>query len=964
MTGTPHNEISGGVFFSTVIQGRDVTVRLPPRVPLALSGLPSASAAFTGRADDLRAVLDTLAPRPPADAAAHPGGAAAHPGGSALRMGETAVPGMAAQAGGSPLRAEGAAQAGGATHRTGGVAVPDGAIPQPGGTARTDEPPRTVGSGSASTVVVTAVGGMGGVGKTELALQAAHTALRMGWFPGGALFADLFGYDSARRLDPDQVLDGWLRAMGVPGEHIPPTLQDRTRLYASVLAAYAREGRRMLVVVDNVSSHEQVRPLLPADGVTAAIVTSRHTLGMLGARLLDLDVLDPAEAVTLLERTLRVASPGDRRITDNPEAAAALAELCGGLPLALRIIAALLAVDPTCPPAAIVARLSSADSRLDEMEYDAGVVVGGTPPSPHQFAVSAALDLSHRHLNLEQARLFRLLPLNPGPEISTEATAVLAGIGDVPARRLLEGLAQAHLIERGSSYGRWRMHDLVRLFADRHGRADADADDRASALATLLQYYVSGAVAASGRLEHAFDDPMTDAFADRDHALAWLDVEYPNLAATVAVAGDDRHVVAWLLPVALAGFLKWRRRFNDWVALTRHALRAADLLGSEHAKGMALNNLGNALRFLRRFDEAITACREAGHLLRASGDLKGEAAALSNLGDALCQTRRFDEAVVAHRQSIRICREVGDRHGEAAALNSLGDDLQELRRLDEAVAVHRQAVDLYRETGDRHQEGVALNSLGNALMRSRHLEEAVVVYRQAARIFTETGDRHSEGMALSNLGSVLREVGSLTEAIAAHRQAMGVFEETGDRHSEAATLNNLGDSLRQAGALAEAVDAHRRAADLYRETNDSHGEAKALSNLGTTLATAGQLDQAATAHRRAADLHREAGDPHGEAGALTNLGNALLQVMRSEDAVVACRRAADVYRETGDRHGEAKALGNLGIALGQTGRFDEAITAGRHAAAIFHETGDRQGESIVTNILRRLEEAQRTANTP
>ncbi|MEV7007919.1 tetratricopeptide repeat protein [Streptosporangium sp. NPDC051022] len=964
MTRSSHNEINGGLFFSAVIQGRNITLQLPPQVIPALHAPPAPSPAFTGRADDLRVVLDTLAPRPPAEGGLVPPTEGTAPiGGTALVDGMAPVSGMA-PAGGAPP--------------TGG------AVPAPA-------------------VVVTAVGGMGGVGKTELALQAAHTALRMGWFPGGVLFADLFGYDTARRRDPGQILDGWLRDMGVPNEHIPSTPQDRARLYTSVLAVYAQKGRRILVVIDNASSHEQVRPLLPSDGVTAAIVTSRHTLGMLSARLLDLDVLAPADAVTLLERTLQVSRLGDRRITDHPETALTLARLCGGLPLALRIVAALLAVDPTCSPAEIVARLSGADSRLEQMEYDTDLPVDAAADPPYRFAVSATLDLSYQHLVPEQARLFRLLPLNPGPEISTDAAAILAGLEHAAARRLLEGLARAHLIERGSAYGRWRMHDLVRLFADRYGRAHAGPDERVSALTTLLEYYLSGAIAANGHLDDTFDDPVTDAFPGRDEALAWLDVEYPNLAAAVPfAAGNGHHLIAWALPMVLAKFFGWRRLLNDRVTLTGHALHAARHLGNRHGEGTALSHLGIALRQLRRFDEAISTCRQAVRILRETGDRNGEGQALSNLGDALWEARHFDEAITTHRQSVEIHRETNDRHGEASALNSLGDVLQEVRRFDEAITAHRQAAHLYRETGDRHGEAGALNSLGNALGRTGHPGEAITAYRQAARVFYETGDRHSEGAALNNLGGALRVVGALDEAVTAHRHALRVFEETHDRHSEGVATNNLGSILREVGALDEAVTAHRQAIDIYHETGDRHGEAQALINLGIALSQARRFDEAVTTHRQAIDIYHETGDRHGEAqalnnlgialgqvkrfdqaiathrqaatfyhetgdrygeaGALTNLGNALLQVMRSAEAVAACRQATDAYRETGDRHGEAKALGNLGIALGQAGRFDEAIAAVRGAAVIFRETGDRHSESIATNILGRILEAQRSTD--
>jgi hypothetical protein len=267
--GNTSNEIGGGIFFSAVVQGRDITVHLAPEVFPALTGLPACSPGFTGRDGDLDALLSALAPPPSIG---------------------------------------------------------------------------SLTSAARSSAVV--VNGLAGIGKTELASQAVRIALGRGWFPGGVLFVEMFGYDERRRLTTGQALEGFLRALGIAGEHIPAHDQDRARLYASALAAYAGSGRRVLVVVDNVSTHEQVASLLPADGINAAIVTSRDRLCTLKARQLSLDVLALDAAVDMLDRVLRVTRPDDTRACDYPEDAAQIVDLCGGLPLALQITGALLADDP------------------------------------------------------------------------------------------------------------------------------------------------------------------------------------------------------------------------------------------------------------------------------------------------------------------------------------------------------------------------------------------------------------------------------------------------------------------------------------------------------------------------------------------------------------------------------------------------------------------------------------------
>jgi hypothetical protein len=279
------NEISGGIFFSAVIQGQQITVQLPPEVPSARFGPPTGSPGFVGREDDLAGLMRLL--EPDADATAP--------------------------------------------------------------------------------AVVTGVGGLAGVGKTELVIQAADAAVSRGWFPGGVLFVDLYGYDRERRVDPAKALDGFLRALGIPAEHIPPETQDRTRLYTSVLAELAGNGRRVLVIADNAASAEQVRPLMQVGRHNCVIVTSRHTLSTVDAHLIDLDVLSPAAAVELLNQALTRARATDSRVRDQSAAAAGLARLCGFLPLSLRIIAAPLVENPRRPLAGLLSDLADEHTRLDEL---------------------------------------------------------------------------------------------------------------------------------------------------------------------------------------------------------------------------------------------------------------------------------------------------------------------------------------------------------------------------------------------------------------------------------------------------------------------------------------------------------------------------------------------------------------------------------------------------------------------
>ncbi len=464
----------------------------------------------------------------------------------------------------------------------------------------------------------------------------------------------------------------------------------------------------MLVVVDNASAEAQVRPLLPGAGPHRVLVTSRHTLAGLGARLLDVGVLDDRAAARLLAHVLRAAWPGDERITSDPHAARRLAAVCGGLPLALRITAALLAADPALTAAELAGQLSDEISRLPALRYDDGSATGA--PS-----VAAAFDLSYRHLDETAARLFRLLPINPGPDISAAAAGALAGAPDGQTRTVLGRLARAHLVESGGP-GRWKMHDLLRLFAGQLDDADTDVaagtSEGEQARDRLLAYYLEGATAGDAHLRALPGTPVPGKFVGREQALAWLDAERPSLVTAVTMAArTSRDQVALDLPLRLSKYLSWRRRFDDWLTVLVISRDTARRLGDRHGEGMALNNLGVALRCARRFDEAIAAHRDAAAIFRETGDRRGEGTALNNLGLALRYARRFDEAIAAHRDAAAIFSETGDRRGEGMALGNLGTALMEVRRFDEAIAAQQDVAAIFRETGDRHSEGTVLNNL-------------------------------------------------------------------------------------------------------------------------------------------------------------------------------------------------------------------------------------------------------------
>ena len=415
----------------------------------------------------------------------------------------------------------------------------------------------------------------------------------------------------------------------------------------------------------------------------------------------------------MLDEILQTARPDDDRVSADPAAAGELAGICGGLPLALRIAGALLAADPVLTAADLAGELGGEVGRLEALAYDDG---GGTSAP----SVAAAFELSYRQLDAAAGLLFRLLPVNPGPDVSTAAAAALAGWPSGQARRVIGRLARAHLVEPAGGAGRWRMHDLLGLYARELSDAKAGADEREQARDRLLDYYLTTTRAADDHLRALPGREVPAGFAGRDDALAWFDAERPNLVAAVVLAGGaGRDQVAVALPLDLSEYLSWRRRFDDWIAVLQISRDAAHRQGSRVGEGMALNNLGAALAGVRRFEEAVTAHQDAAAIYREAGDRHREGMALNNLGLALRQVRRFEEAITAYREDLAICRETGDRHGEGITLSNLGVALVEVGRFEEAITAHQDAAAIYRETGDGYREGIALNNIEAARAAQR-----------------------------------------------------------------------------------------------------------------------------------------------------------------------------------------------------------------------------------------------------
>ncbi|MDX3866433.1 tetratricopeptide repeat protein [Streptomyces europaeiscabiei] len=658
-----------------------------------------------------------------------------------------------------------------------------------------------------ASTVASVVTGMGGIGKTALALHAAHRASERGWFPSGVLFADLHGYSPAAG-GAGAVVDRFLHVLGVNTGELPATSEERLDTWRVLLNDLARRGRPLLVVLDNVRTTDQINDLLPA-APHRALVTSRHTLSTLSAHRFDLAPLSPEEAVDLLDQALRAGGAADGRVTTQRAEALRLGELCGRLPLALRIIAALLRDDPERSLADQARDLEDARTRLDAMQYD-------------DLAVRASLDLSYQHLTEEQARALRLLATAPGADIATASAAVLLDRSAADGRRLLAELARAHLLSSTSE--RWSMHDLIRLYADNRSTSDEHHIERVEGIERLYSHYLASAQDASGHLDTRQLPQPPSVFADRDAALDWLEGERTNLVATVASAHAlSVDAVAVGLAFALAAFFEGHRyvdqhrHFADWSTVTSIALAILQAVGDRHNEAKLMTNLGVAQRELRQFDVSITLLRTAIDTFAESGDRSAQAKALDMLGAALRETGQFDECIRCHTEAVTVFREIRDHHGEARALTNLGAVLREARQPGTALLYLRKAVGLMRTMGDRR----------------------------------------GEATALTNLGAVLCGEGQPEEAIARHEEALAAFREVRDPYGEALALHNHGDGLQQVGRFTEAIDDHARAAAFFAGVGDSHHQAMALSSLAAAYSGAEHDDEAADVSHQAVKIRRQ-----------------------------------------------------------------------------------------------------------
>jgi tetratricopeptide (TPR) repeat protein len=617
-------------------------------------------------------------------------------------------------------------------------------------------------------VVISAISGTAGVGKTALAV---HWAQRYaGRFPDGQLFVNLRGFGPAgAAVTPEAALRQFFDGLGVAAERIPADRDAQAALYRSLLA-----GKRMLIVVDNAREADQVRPLIPGGPGCLVLVTSRNQLTGLaaghGARLLPLDVLTDAEAGELLGNRL-----GPARAEAEPAAVAELARLCARLPLALSVAAAHAAARPGLSLATLAAELRGARARLDRL---------GTADAATD--VRTVFSWSYRQLSTRAGRLFRMLGVHPGPDIGGPAAASLAAVPAGQAGQALSELTGAHLIAEHVP-GRYAFHDLLRAYAAEQARTIDDHAFRRAALHRVLDHYLHAGLAAS-RLLNPYRDQITlgqsqpqacpEEITTLDQAVDWFLAEWRVLLAAQALAADEGFSGhAWQLFWVVATFLQRNGYLTEMLAAGHTALSAALTAGDLAGQAVVHRHLGHAHTVLGDHAEADRHLKAAVSLHRRLGNEMAEARVHLALA-SLCNAQdRYREALHHGEQGLRLYRALGYRPGEAIALNEVGWALALDGRYPEALDHCAQA---HAMRGELHEDTVgqanSLDSLGYIHSRLGHHAEAISCYRQALELLAGTQTVTLRAEMLAHLGDAHQAAGDAGAARRAWHQALAVLD--------------------------------------------------------------------------------------------------------------------------------------------------------------------------------------------
>lgn len=704
-----------------------------------------------------------------------------------------------------------------------------------------------------------AISGKAGVGKTAVAVYWADTS--RSWFPDGQLYLEMRGTERSPR-SPAEALDDILHAVGVRARNIPERLSEKVSLYRSVLA-----GKRVLIIIDNAADEEQVRPFL-VEAPACTLITSRERLsGLEAAHHLVVDVLSAESAVKLLGKVV-----GYDRVNLEQDAAGEIAELCGYLPLALRVTGAKLASRPSWRLEKMRKRLQDERWRLSELK------VG-------DIEVRASLALSYNKRDELERRAFRLLGLAEAPEFSGWFLAALLHMHPVEAEAVAERLVDAQLLEIAREdeldNTHYRFHDLLRLLARERLLGETPEYERQSALRRLVQACVGLLSQASAALDSATplqvvqDASRTPCItslteAVRESPSAWLTTERLALIATMRQANENGFLTeVSQLARAFSGFLAIASHWRDWLEVHEMALNASQRAGDARAQAEATRELGRALRDQQRWTKAIEVFRVAEGMFRDLEDPHEEAVTLAGLSVVYCNQGDLDQAIQCGQRAIPPLMAAHDQRWLAYSSRTLGMACRMQGRLDDANHHLTAAASMFEEQGDRHREAICLARMGAVLREQGHLDQAESLHLKSLQTFADMGVRAWADAAIVHLAAVRRDRGLLDEAIALLQDASHRFRE-------------LGASRWEAIAYHHAAIAHTRQGNVKRALALFHANLAVFSQLGDLYSTVVSHYECGLAHEGADDRHGATLHFHQAVTGAQRLGNYRLRARAQE----------------------------------------------------------------------------------
>jgi DNA-binding SARP family transcriptional activator/Tfp pilus assembly protein PilF len=742
-------------------------------------------------------------------------------------------------------------------------------------------------------VVIEAIHGMPGVGKTALAMHVAHQLRDR--YRDGRFYLRLRAHDATQApLDPSSALASLLNSLGVAGDRLPSSLDERASLWRSMIA-----GRRVLLILDDSASTEQVTPLLPGTAGSLVLITSRHRLTGFGeTAVISLDVLNRDDAVALFTRIA-----GSDRCKDADLVARAVL-LCGYLPLAIRLAASQFRDRSSWSINHFVERLA----RIREAEYPGGEITRD---------LFSFFELSYQGLDDNQRQLFRRLGLHQGIDFSPQAAAALNGTPLADTENLLDSLVDRHLLDEPKRH-RYRFHDLVRDYARHIARRDEGEEGCRLAVHRALDYYLLAADQAD-RVNNPLRrripivithrPPATPALASCREAKEWLDAERSNLLSVTELALTQQWLThAALLPYVLAPVLGlWGR----WEHAARYHRGAAEIWrdsDNHSGQAQALAELSAALWRIGMYQDANRTAAQALEIYRWLGDQRGEADTLILVGLVSFGSGNFHKAQEHFRRALVIRQAIGDERGEAKALNYIAIARNHMGNYNAVLADLDLALRISRRIEDRHCEYMTLNNIGEVQQHLGHFDAALQNYQASLKIQQEAGSRQDQAVILNNLGEICRRTGQYQHALEYFGRAVDLYQETKDRRGEADSLINIAYTVQHGGRAAESMAYFRRALEIAHWIGDRYEQARSLIGIGAAQHDLGDHDAALGSYRRGLDLAREIASPREEAQALEGIGTTKFTLAGASEAHVWWMQALARYEQLGLP--EADALRN------------------------------------------------------